>query len=63
MEFGIYSWRPDGTGDGRLKEGAKELVRDCPPPPHHRQQQHLAPVPWGYHGIFHPLEVHSPQGV
>lgn len=27
MEFGLYAWRPDGSVDRRLKEGAKMLVR------------------------------------
>jgi hypothetical protein len=27
MEFGLYAWRPDGSVDRKLKEGAKMLVR------------------------------------
>lgn len=27
MEFGLYAWRPDGSVDRKLKEGAKALVR------------------------------------
>lgn len=35
MEFGLYAWRPDGSVDRKLKEGAKALVR---------QQRHAASV-------------------
>jgi beta-glucosidase/6-phospho-beta-glucosidase/beta-galactosidase len=27
MEFGLYAWRPDGSVDRVLKNGAKPLVR------------------------------------
>lgn len=27
MEFGLYAWRPDGSADRVLKEGARTLVR------------------------------------
>ena len=28
MEFGLYAWKPDGSVDRKLKEGAKALVGD-----------------------------------
>lgn len=30
MEFGLYAWKPDGSVDRKLKEGAKALVKSRP---------------------------------